>query len=255
MEGKHSSVSVSVGSVGSSNATPLLQPVAGSHGTGDSDLSLPSVSSSALPIPRTTIGGINSKATETTSLLSRRAEPVTFSEQLDDWRVRTYIFLNGSTLPSKIFQLSLVMLILLNISVFIVSTEPTLLAANKSLFDTIELVSVCLFTIEYSLRLWTITEAGMKGYQHPVWGRIRYALSITALIDFVSIFPYFLGLMISTKLPGLTWVRALRIFRILKARPHDCMHACSPVCRHGTDRLSPVLRWCRLRPIRMPFSR
>lgn len=60
------------------------------------------------------------------------------------------------------------------------------------MFDQIEIVSVVIFTIEYSLRLWTIIESGQKAYQAPVMGRLRYAVSLTALIDFVSIATYYL---------------------------------------------------------------
>jgi hypothetical protein len=122
-------------------------------------------------------------------------------------------------------------------------------------------VSVAVFTVEYVCRVWTITESGKKHYQHGLWGRLRYAISLQALIDFVSIATFYLcarsrslahsrllrprprphglccavvcgvwwvcsGLMINTRLPGLTWIRALRIFRILKVpRALTCLSA------------------------------
>ncbi len=176
---------------------------------------------------------------------------------MERWRLDTYVFLNGNSRLSRILQLSLVLLILLNISVyvavemrdvagrspararvssltrigrglylflcanrFVLSTEAEVATPNRRMFDQIEIFSVVVFTIEYSLRLWTIVESGQKSYQPAIMGRLRYAVSLTALIDFVSIATFYLGLMINTKLPGLTWIRALRIFRILKTEAY-----------------------------------
>lgn len=78
----------------------------------------------------------------------------------------------------------------------------------------LEIIFVVVFSIEYILRLWT----GELIYPKlPAWrARIKYALSPMAIIDLLSVLPFYLpivGISVGT-LKSLRLVRVLRIFKI-----------------------------------------
>ncbi len=78
-------------------------------------------------------------------------------------------------------------------------------------FRSLEVASVAVFTAEYALRVWSIT-AGER-FAHPVWGRLRYALTPMALIDLLSVAPFYFG---GASLLAGRALRLLRVARILK---------------------------------------
>ncbi len=75
-------------------------------------------------------------------------------------------------------------------------------------FMTLEWFSVGVFTVEYLLRLFSITADSR--YAHPLWGRIRYALTPMALVDLASILPTYF------QASGFIAARALRLVRIFR---------------------------------------
>src|SRR6185503_15773161 len=75
-------------------------------------------------------------------------------------------------------------------------------------FQILELFSVAVFTVEYLLRLFSITAD--PRYSHPLWGRIRYALTPMALVDLASILPTYF------QTSGFIAARALRLVRIFR---------------------------------------
>ena len=108
----------------------------------------------------------------------------------------------------------IVTLILLNVVAVIVETEGTLSSDFASIFRTFEIFSVVIFTIEYTLRLWTCTIN--EKYSHPVWGTLGFAFSFLAIVDLVAILPFYIPMLISVDLRFLRALRILRIFRLLK---------------------------------------
>lgn len=78
-------------------------------------------------------------------------------------------------------------------------------------FHALDMIVTAVFIFEYICRVYCCVEE--KRYQWPVWGRIRYMLTASALVDFVAIAPFFIGLVWDTPVP---WLWALRLFRMLK---------------------------------------
>lgn len=107
----------------------------------------------------------------------------------------------------------LVLAILVAGTLAILETEPTLVQGRGHLFAYAELGFGVVFAVEYLLRLWTSIE-------NPRWGagwrgRLRYAVSLPALVDLVAIIPTLL--MVSGASPILLrFVRAIRIIRLAK---------------------------------------
>ena len=85
--------------------------------------------------------------------------------------------------------------------------------------DVIEWVSVIVFTVEYLGRLCTVAEE--RQYRGCA-GTLRYLLSFFALIDLASIAPFYVEKILraanpSVDLPATTFLRVLRLLRLLKA--------------------------------------
>ena len=113
------------------------------------------------------------------------------------------------------FDLTLITLIVLNVVAIILESVESIAIAYKAEFALFELVSVIFFSIEYILRVWSITED--PRYAHPVWGRLRYIFSVMALVDLLAILPFYAALSGRfTSVIDARFLRALRMFRLLR---------------------------------------
>ncbi len=92
----------------------------------------------------------------------------------------------------------------------IVETEETLRRPNAALFLSLQLGFGSFFLVEYLMRLWAAAEdprfAGKR------FGRFRWMLTPSAIIDAIALLPLFISLASTS----LYWVRFARIFRILR---------------------------------------
>ena len=118
----------------------------------------------------------------------------------------------------KLDRVLLSILIFLDISAFILETSQPLNQNYYWLFRSIGIFSTVVFTVEYGLRIWLCTVE--RQFRHPVWGRLRYALTPMAIIDFISTFPFYL-LLVFHNLAFLQTLRLLRLARILKIGRHS----------------------------------
>ena len=115
---------------------------------------------------------------------------------------------------NRLFNFSLMALILLNVCCVILETVPSLQAQYGRLFSYVESASVFLFTIEYLLRVWTSSVDERFGYG---WrGKVRYLFSPFALIDFLAIAPSYFSLLTSFDMRVLRAMRLFRMIRLLK---------------------------------------
>ena len=111
---------------------------------------------------------------------------------------------NREDIPSRIFDVCLAAVILLNILAMFLETFEEL-GPWKKTFETVELVTVILFCVEYVLRIWTAE------YLYPgvsrgraIW---RFLRSYDGVIDLLTILPFFF-------LTGFVVFRMLRVVRI-----------------------------------------
>ena len=135
-------------------------------------------------------------------------------------RKLTYEYLEKppTTAGPRIVQTGIMGVIFVNVCAVVVGTVPVDVAGKVAdldlqypkVFSSVEFVSVLIFSAEYILRLWSITENPL--YARPVAGRLRYALTPVALVDFLAIAPSF----IYAEFIVARGVRLLRVFRILK---------------------------------------
>ena len=117
---------------------------------------------------------------------------------LADWRV-------------LVFESSLIALILANVVAVTVESVAQFRTSHLALFTWFEAVSVGIFAVEYSTRIWISMEDPRYRKFGRLWGRVRYALSPMMIIDFLSFGPSILSFFV----PALD-LRILRLFRLLR---------------------------------------
>ncbi len=123
------------------------------------------------------------------------------------WRQRLHGIIYESATPAgKLFDITLLFLILSSIIVVILDSSSHLHESYGNLFNKLEWGFTILFTIEYILRLVCVKKP---------W---RYVFSFLGLIDLLAIIPGYLSIFFagSESLLVLRALRLLRIFRIFK---------------------------------------
>jgi len=107
---------------------------------------------------------------------------------------------------------TIVGLILVSVVGLVLESVEALRAAYALVFEGVEVLTVTLFAIEYAARLWACTENPKFG--GPIRGRVRYAVTFLALIDFAAVAPFYAGLALAGA--NLSWLRVLRVLRIFR---------------------------------------
>lgn len=120
---------------------------------------------------------------------------------------------NEGDRASKLFDVFIILLICLNVTLLIVDTF-NIPKELKKIFHIIETISVIIFTVEYALRIWT-SNLLYPAYSKPK-ALLKYIFSFMAIIDLLAILPFYLPIVISTDLRVLRLLRILRLFRLFK---------------------------------------
>ena len=106
----------------------------------------------------------------------------------------------------------------------------------RFLFQTFEIITVVVFSVEYLLRIWT-ADLLYPESKHP---RVKYFFSIMALIDLLAILPFYLPF-IAADLRFLRMMRLFRLFRLLRVfklgRYFDALQVIFRVIRTSGPRL------------------
>lgn len=123
---------------------------------------------------------------------------------------------NKDDIPSLTFDIFIISLISLNVLAVILESVASLRTAWETEFYIFELFSVAVFSVEFLLRVWTVSENPGPEYRHPVWGRIKYLFTPTAIIDILAILPFYLSFLISLDLRFMRVLRLLRIFKLTR---------------------------------------
>ena len=121
---------------------------------------------------------------------------------------------------SRIWDLSLFFLVVLNLVAVALESVPTLQMGYGKWLYNFELFSVVVFSLEYVARVWSApAKRGIDFTDSPLRSRFRYIFSFYGLIDLVAILPFY----IQALFPGLDLrvLRALRLLRILKLNHYN----------------------------------
>jgi Ion transport protein len=137
------------------------------------------------------------------------------------FRGRMYNLLHAQTAEGAFaLEVFINMLIVATAFSFMLDTVSELPAAMHVFFDSFELVSVSVFTIEYGFRVYSATE---DPKYNGTAGRVKYMCTFLALIDLLSFLPYWIEAVVtggkvisSTTSTGSDIVKSLRLLRIFR---------------------------------------
>jgi voltage-gated potassium channel len=155
------------------------------------------------------------------------------------FRKWAYHLLEPSVLNTKAarsVEILLITLIFLNIIAIVLESVEEINATYHGLFHALETFSVIVFTIEYALRIWTSVEN--PKYKHS---RRKYIFSGMAIVDLLSILPFYLDVVLgfmSIDLRFLRMIRMFRLFRVLKiARYLKALNIMEAVVRERKEQI------------------
>jgi voltage-gated potassium channel len=130
-----------------------------------------------------------------------------YTHALTGWRLKWYtIIFEADTAAGRRFDLLLVWAIVISLLVIMVESVQSIRAEHQTVLSIAEWFFTIIFTLEYVARL--------ACSPNP----LRYAKSFLGVIDFISILPSFIALVVPEAyvLLDVRILRLLRIFRILK---------------------------------------
>jgi voltage-gated potassium channel len=135
----------------------------------------------------------------------------------------------GDQVFSRIFDASILTLILLNVAAFVLETVPEYGAAYASEFEAFNVFSVAIFTIEYLLRLWTAVEVPFLRHDPPWKARLKLAATPALIIDLLAILPFYVQAVFGMDLRILRVLRLLRFLKLSRYSPalHTLMRVLS----------------------------
>ena len=112
------------------------------------------------------------------------------------------IVIENNTKNGRCFDLFIQALILLSLVSFSFETLPNLEEGTKQLFNAFELISVCIFSVEYLLRVFLSKNS------------YKYIFSFFGIIDLLAILPFYLASGIDLR--SIRIFRLFRLFRVFK---------------------------------------
>ncbi|MEQ1653204.1 MAG: cyclic nucleotide-gated ion channel [Hyphomicrobium sp.] len=126
---------------------------------------------------------------------------------------------HGEDRTSKIFDAAIVTLIVLNVAAIIAETVPSIHADYGAWLYAVEVLAVGVFTIEYTLRLWTAVEVPFLSRMSPWRARLSLAKSPALIIDLMAILPFYLHHLVPLDLGILRMLRLLRFLKLSRYSP------------------------------------
>lgn len=120
----------------------------------------------------------------------------------------------GNTRWDKIINIFIIVLIILNVIAVMLETVESIHDDFEPFFKVFDLVSVIIFTIEYVLRVWSANEE--LRYRRSIRGRLKYMISLEAMIDLVAFLPYYVHVIAGLDLRMLRILRLMRFLRLFR---------------------------------------
>lgn len=142
---------------------------------------------------------------------------------------------NIGDIPSQIFDITLIIMIVINLAATIFETFDSAQPFFPVL-NAVETFTVICFTIEYILRVWTAE------YLYPNLTRyhatISYITSGSGIIDLLSFVPFYLPFFFPEGAVAFRTLRIIRIFRLFRINAYyDALNVIADVLRKKRDQL------------------
>ncbi len=119
---------------------------------------------------------------------------------------------------SRGVDIFLASLISLSIVAIVLESVPQYEVRYEAAFYWLEVFTVYVFSVEYLLRIWSSAEDHSKGesFYRSIKSRLKFACTPHAIVDLISILPFYLMLFGMFGNLDLRFLRSLRLLRILK---------------------------------------
>ena len=143
-------------------------------------------------------------------------------QHLADVRRRVYEILEQGPVgdrTSYVVDRLIILLIIINLIAVALKSVPELGGRFGIWFDTIELVSLVVFTIEYALRVWAAVEHTPHRHYPALRARWQYATSAAGIVDFLSVLPFWFAFLLPMDLRVILVFRIVRILKIARYSP------------------------------------
>jgi len=137
-------------------------------------------------------------------------------------------------LVSKIFDISIITLICINIAAVVASSFNSINENFAFFLNSFEVFSIVIFTAEYLLRFWTANYL----YPDSKFAHLKFIFSFAALVDLAAVIPFYLPFIIKVDLRFLRVLRVLRMFRVFKlGRYSEAMNVIGKVLKKEKEKL------------------
>lgn len=104
-------------------------------------------------------------------------------------------------------------LVILNVISIVLESEPYFALRYTTFFSMVELFSIAIYTLEYILRLITHEFRVGTAEKSSMW---RYIFTPLAIIDLITLLPFYLPFIFSLDLRIIRALKLLRVFRVFK---------------------------------------
>ncbi len=122
--------------------------------------------------------------------------------------------MEGNSLAAHVARTFILVLIISNIVAVILDSYTNIHGQLGTFFSWFEIFSVLVFTVEYVLRV--LISPFLYGESYSLKSVIRYIVSPLAIIDLLSILPFYLPFFFSFDLRMIRVFRVFRLIRVLK---------------------------------------
>jgi voltage-gated potassium channel len=143
------------------------------------------------------------------------------NKRIDGLRRRVYLVLeqgDGASGVSLALNRFLIVMIGVTLTATVIESVPDMARIYALPLSAIEWAATLIFSLEYAARFWSASE-------HPLlkrsafFGRLRFVLSFSGLVDLVAILPLWLSIFIASDFRVLLVLRLVRFFKLTRYSP------------------------------------
>jgi voltage-gated potassium channel len=120
---------------------------------------------------------------------------------------------------ARLVHAGLIAWIVVSVASVVLETVPQLMTGFGPVFRGLDAVSLVLFTIEYGLRVWAAPDYPQYRRMRPALARLAYARSPAAIIDLVTVVPFYLAYVIPADFQAFVVFRLLRFLKLARYSP------------------------------------
>jgi voltage-gated potassium channel len=113
----------------------------------------------------------------------------------------------------------IVALIVVNAVAVILESVPELDAQYNIAFTAIEFLSLAVFTIEYTLRIWVAPEHPPRHHLSAHKARLKFIVSTAGIVDLLAVLPFWLAFVLPADLRVIQVFRVVRFLKLARYSP------------------------------------